>query len=322
MRSDACVGDVVDGRYLLLKRAGCGASGTVWMARDLRTAIDVAVKVLRADHLASATILAHFEREAELASRMLSPHIVRVLARGLTTDQGPYVVYEHLEGEDLGRLLTRRGRLSIAETRTVLVHCCRALARAHALGVLHRDIKPSNLFLADGADGQLVVKVLDFGLADVVRRDRSDEHRDPNALAGTLEYMAPEVLFGESAPEAPSDLYALAVVAYECLTGCVPYAAESIATLVAAYARGAARAPTTTRRGLTPEVDAWFARALAREPAHRFASAQAMADAFEEAMESFERAPLASFCVEPGKTSQVMCKPSIEHVAASRRRPA
>jgi serine/threonine-protein kinase len=287
---ECAVGDVVEGRYLLMKRAGMGAAGTVWAAWDLTRGIDVAVKMLRASHLESRKILAHFAREAELASRMLSPHIVRVLARGMTEADGPYVVYEHLEGEDLGKLLERRRRLAIVETRDIIVQVARALARAHALGVLHRDVKPANLFLATGADGRGVVKTLDFGLAEVMGSAQDGER----SVVGTLEYIAPEVLFEESAPDARSDLYALAVVAYECLTGRVPYPAESLGELVVSIAAGAPPAPSALRAGLPPELDAWFETALARDPAARFASAKEMADAFDDAIDTLDRVPHAS----------------------------
>ena len=284
---EAGVGDVLDGRYLLLARAGSGAAGTVWCARDLSRDIDVALKVLRGKHLASEEILGRFVREGELAARMLSPHIVRVLSHGITADNGPYVVYEHLTGDDLGTVQALRRRLSIVDVRTVVVHTCRALARAHALGVLHHDVKPANLFVTTDLDGRMVVKVLDFGIAEVVGRGFSGEH----SLVGTLEYIAPEILFREGTADARSDLYSLAVVAYECLTGQVPYPAQSVGELVAAFAAGAFPLPTTLRRGLAPEFDEWFTRALQREPAARFASAKEMAEAFQAVVDSLDSLP-------------------------------
>jgi eukaryotic-like serine/threonine-protein kinase len=292
--SEACapgacdaVGDVVDGRYLLQRRAGSGAAGTVWVAMDLVRGIDVALKLLRASQIGKEDVAALLVREAELASRMLSPHIVKVLASGETEAHGRYVVYELLEGEDLARVLERRCRLAIVEARRVVVHACRGLARAHALGIVHRDIKPSNLFMADdGAGGYPVLKVLDFGLAEL-----TGTARDPSKVSGTLEYIAPEVLFGESEHDVRSDLFGLAVVAYECFTGRVPYAAEAVEALVAAYAAETPVPPSTLRPGLPREVDAWFERALARDPSARFSSAKEMADALDEALENVDRAP-------------------------------
>ena len=286
--NDAWVGDVLDGRYLLLKRVGAGAAGTVWQARDLERDIDVAVKVLASQHLASAEIVARFVREGDLASRMLSPHIVRVLARGVTPDHGPYVVYEHLEGEDLATTLASRGRLPIVDVRMIVVHTCRALARAHVLGVLHRDVKPSNLFMGTDSEGRQVVKTIDFGVADIVGSPHGAE------LVGTLEYIAPEVLFGEGTPDTRSDLYALAVVAYECFTGRVPFPAETIEELVLAFAKGAPPKPSDLRRGLPREVDAWFAKALHRKPEERFQSAKEMADALHAALECMDHTPVSS----------------------------
>lgn len=292
--SEACapgacdaVGDVVDGRYLLQRRAGSGATGTVWVALDLTRGIEVALKLLRAANIGKEDVSALLAREAELAARMMSPHIVKVLGSGDSPAHGRYVVYELLEGEDLARLLDRRRRLAITETRRVVVHACRALARAHALGVVHRDIKPSNLFMGDdGAGGDPVVKVLDFGLAE-----HTDTVRDASKVVGTLEYIAPEVLFGDSEPDARSDLFALAAVAYECFTGRVPYRARTVEELVVAYASETPSSPSTLRPGLPREVDTWFERALSRDPSRRYASAKEMADALDEALENVERAP-------------------------------
>jgi eukaryotic-like serine/threonine-protein kinase len=304
---ETSVGDVLDGRYLLLKRAGSGGAGTVWCARDLTRDIDVAIKVLRGKHLASAEILGRFARERELAARMLSPHIARVLSHGITQHNGPYVVYEHLDGDDLATHARGR-RLSIVETRTVVVHTCRALARAHALGVLHCDVKPANLFVSSDLDGRMVIKVLDFGIAELVGRGEvSGEH----SFVGTLEYVAPEILFAEGTPDARSDLYSLAVVAYECLTGQVPYPAQSIGEVVAAFAADTIPVPSKLRRGLSSEFDAWFARALHRNPTARFASAKEMADEFQAAVGTLDSVPPSSYALEIGDGSMRLRAASI-----------
>jgi serine/threonine-protein kinase len=295
MLSEACtpgsldaVGDVVDGRYLLVKRAGAGAAGTVWVARDLVLEVEVAVKLLCGKHLDKREIVAQLAREAELASRMQSMHIVRVLGSGSTASHGPYVVYELLQGEDLGRHLARRPRLAIVETRNVVLQTCQALAHAHSLGVVHRDIKPSNLFVLEGESP--IIKTLDFGLAEIIGRT----DRDLGKVVGTLEYIAPEVLFGDSAATERSDLYGLAVVAYECLTGRVPYPGKSIEELVAIYASTPPPAPSTLRPGLTAEIDEWCERALCREPAGRFGSARELADALDKAIASLDCIPTDS----------------------------
>jgi serine/threonine-protein kinase len=203
---------------------------------------------------------------------MLSPHIVKVLARGVH-DGAPYIVYEHLEGEDLATRLHQGPALSIPDIETVIVHTCRALARSHAVGVLHRDIKPENLFVRVDAAGHLQLKVVDFGVSDVL-----GDPRAADAMVGTLEYMAPEVMLNERPPGTVSDLYALGVVAYECCTGRVPFAGETLGELLIALANGRFDPATAFRADLPPAIDGWFARALHRDPDARFGSAKEMAE--------------------------------------------
>ena len=286
--------EVVDERYRPKRVLGRGGAGTVWVAHDQRRDIDVALKILQPQLAATADMIQRFVREADLSERMLSPHIVRVLARGVTADGAPYIVYELLDGQDLAARIADVGRMWLDETRAVVVHTCRALARAHALGVLHRDIKPYNLFVTR-IDGRTTIKVLDFGVAELVRSAGRD-----GPLVGTLEYLAPEVVLGERAPSARSDLFAVGVVAYECLTGAPPYRADTLGQLVAAHAK-TTPAPVREVDGRMPaEVDAWMERAIARDPDRRFESAREMAEAFERAAAVANvRASGASFAFDP-----------------------
>lgn len=292
-------------RYRLTKRLGEGAAGEVWLARDTRLEIDVALKLLKAAHAARAAVLASFAREADLSERMLSPNVVKVLGRGLTAAGVPYIIYERLEGEDLASRLATARRLPLAEAKTVVVHACRALARAHAVGALHRDVKPENLFLATDTEGRLLVKLLDFGVAELTARG---DGGDSSSLVGTLEYLAPEVLLGERPASPRSDLYAVGVVAYECLTGRVPRKAATVGELVFALARGTVEQASALRFEIMPELDAWLSRALARDPEERFASAKEMAEALHVAMKTLDPAhaarPLAG-AARPRATSFV-----------------
>jgi serine/threonine-protein kinase len=257
---------------------GEGAAGAVWLARDERRDIDIALKILQPKLAATKEMVDRFVREADLSERMLSPHIVRVLARGTTADGAPYIAYELLEGEDLGAKLRRVGRLSIEESRAVIVHTCRALARAHAIGVLHRDIKPDNLFVTK-VEGRALVKVLDFGVAELVRSADRD-----GPLVGTLEYLAPEVVLGERAPSARSDIFALGVVAYRCLVGGPPYKADNMGQLVLAHATMKPRPLRELDPRIPADLDRWMDRTIARDPDARFESAREMAEDFERAV--------------------------------------
>jgi serine/threonine-protein kinase len=268
---------LVDNRYRLVRMLGEGAAGAVWLAHDERLEIDVALKILRAK-VATKETIARFLREAELAERMLSPHIVRVLARGVDTDDAPYIVYELLDGDDLSKHVSSNRRLSLQAVRTVVVHTCRALARAHSIGVLHRDIKPENLFVTK-SEGRSLLKVLDFGVAEVVA---AADREGP--IVGTLEYMAPEVVLGERPPSVQSDLFSLAVVAYQCLSGSPPFRADNIGQLVLAHATTTPKRVRNVDYLVPLQVDKWFERALARDPDARFESARDMAGAFESAV--------------------------------------
>jgi eukaryotic-like serine/threonine-protein kinase len=235
-------------------------------------------------HVGQRDLLRRFAEEASIATRMLSPHVVKVLGLAVTRDDRPCVVYEHLVGETLGERLLREGRLSVADTAEIVEQTARALARVHQLGVLHRDVKPDNLFLVRTDDGRTCVKLLDFGVAEVVARPLAS---GGTTIVGTPEYIAPEVLFGTSRPDARADLYALAVVAFECLTGRCPVTGDHIDDVLLATARGE-RASFAALRADLPEavlgaLETFFDRALHPDPYWRFPTARELAETLREA---------------------------------------
>lgn len=269
-------GLVISDRYVLAKLLGEGAAGWVWRARDRKLGLDVALKMLRPEMIEQAGVFARFARESDLSLRMLSPNVVKVLGGGLADNGCPYIVYEDLNGEDLSTKLRRSKRLSLNDMSIVVTHLCRGLARAHAVGVLHCDVKPENTFLTKDGNGKLLAKLLDFGVAELMVKRSPD---NPYQLCGTLEYLAPEVFLGEADPSPQSDLYSVGVVAYECITGRVPRAAESVQDLVLSFAMDEVEPASSQRLEVTEELDAWLAKAMHKEPNERFASAKAMAEA-------------------------------------------
>ncbi len=288
LQDSTCVGSVmsiaagarVGSRYRLLAPLGDGAMGTVWRAYDSVLEIEVALKLLRNPAADRVTMLARFAHEAELSARMISPNVVRVIDRGVDDAGLPYIAYELLEGDELGERLGRESRLSLALCAAIIVQVCRALARAHGVGVVHQDIKPENIFLCVDDDGHPLVKLIDFGIAQL-SKPTSGSARD--AIGGTLEYMAPEVLIDGKTPDARSDLYGLGVVAYECFVGRVPYPADTLSQALHAHKQTTPAAPSKLRAvkdGLGAALDAWFAKAIHRDPARRFSSAKEMAEAF------------------------------------------
>jgi serine/threonine-protein kinase len=276
----------LDGRYELVHRLGEGAMGIVYLARDLWLDIPVALKALRVEYCGLPEVVSMFEQEALLSARMLSPHVVKVLGRTTTQAGTPCIVYEYLEGDSLGTRLERTPRLELDEVCGIVLQTARALSRAHALGVVHRDVKPDNLFLANDGGSRPILKVLDFGVAEKLPRPGASASA---GLVGTTAYLAPEVLFGPALPDARSDLYALGVVAYECLTGGCPYPSECFDDLHGHMTQQTRSSVRHTRPELPEEIDEWMDRALHPDPYWRFASAGELAQGIERVLRANSR---------------------------------
>ncbi len=199
-------------RYALTKRMGTGAFGTVWMARDERLERDVAVKILARDLIADG----RFEREARAAARLSHPGIV-TLYEAAVDDEGAYLVSELVRGSTFGSLLAE-GKLSDRDIVEIGVALCDALAHAHEHGVVHRDVKPSNVLVPRSGRSRTPCKLTDFGVARLIDSDSLTLTGD---VIGTLNYMAPEQAAGLEAGE-PADLFSLALVLYEALSGVNP----------------------------------------------------------------------------------------------------
>ncbi len=246
----------VMGRYSLVKRLGSGAFGTVWSARDERLDRDVAVKLLPRERV----IHARFEREARAAARLQHPGIV-TLYEAAVDDEGAYLVSELVRGRTLDAVL-EQGKLSDRDIVEIGVALCDALDHAHGQGVIHRDVKPSNVLVPSRASGPAErAKLTDFGVAHVVGGDALTRTGD---VIGTLAYMAPEQADGEEVgPEA--DLYSLALVLYEALTGVNPQARKARQRRRAAFIPPLRR----LRRDLTRDLAAGIDQALRQRPHER-----------------------------------------------------
>jgi len=275
-------GIAISSNLTLVRLLGRGSMGSVWVASHRALHTEVAVKFMSASTIDDPTLVERFSREARAAAQLKSPHVVKIFDHGVTEEGQPYIVMELLDGEPLFRRCKRDGPLSLPELVQVVTQVCKALASAHELGVVHRDIKPSNIFLTDSA-GELFVKVLDFGVAKLADEQALDMTTDGNVL-GTPGYMSPEQFTHASSVDFRSDLWSLGVVAYLSLTGQRPFPGQSVAEVFRSVQRATPAPPSALRPDLSPEVDAWFARALARDRHARFASAKQMAQQLELAV--------------------------------------
>ncbi len=271
-------GRVLNGRYRLIKTVGVGSQASVWVAEHLALTTQVAVKLIDPDLAKRPDARERFKREATAAAQLRSPHVVQILDHGIDGDQ-PFIVMELLEGEDLFQRLEKRHHLSVKDTSKIVTQIARALTRAHAAGVVHRDLKPENIFLTHNDDDE-IVKVLDFGVAKV--RDAAKvtmQKTGVGTLIGTPHYMSPEQVKGIGEVDFRTDLWAMGVLAYQCVTGELPFDSEGVGDLLIKITIGDMPVPSKVLNTIPPAFDAWFARACDRDASRRFATARAAAEA-------------------------------------------
>lgn len=267
----------------LSRPLGQGGMGTVWVADHLTLHIQVVVKFIAVEHAERAEAIQRFEREAALAAQAKSPHVVQVFDHGISEQGLPYIAMELLEGEDLAQRLGREGRIAPAVLAGWLKQMCSGLGRAHAKGIVHRDVKPENIFLCDH-DGEVLIKVLDFGIAKAQASSVAFSGTRTDALMGTPYYMSPEQTVGSKHLDHRTDLWALGVVTYWALTGVRPFTGDVIGALVLAITERPITPPSVHNASLSPRIDAWMERALSRDIDGRFASAREMSEAFSVAV--------------------------------------
>jgi eukaryotic-like serine/threonine-protein kinase len=269
------------GSVRLKRLLGQGGMGSVWIGDHASLETEVAVKFMSAEIATKPEAVARFKREATAAAQLKSPHVVQVLDHGVTPYGVPFIVMELLEGEDVGKRVGRLGQLPVVEVCAIVTQACKALGKAHARGIVHRDIKPDNIFLVD-SEGELFVKLLDFGIAKRAE-DAALHMTGTGTMVGTPYFMSPEQVMSAKDADYRADLWSLAVVAYNALTGRVPFFAETLGALCVAIHSGYHAPVTRDRPELPAALDSWFHRALARDPAARFASAKQMAEEFARA---------------------------------------
>ena len=260
---------LLGGRYEVGGRIGTGGMADVRRGVDVRLGRDVAVKVLRADLARDPAFQERFKREAQAAASLNDPSIVSVYDTGADDDGVPFIVMEHVQGRTLREVLQQEGRLLPQRALEVTADICVALSVAHAAGIVHRDIKPGNVMLT--RDGQ--VKVMDFGIARAAA-DTSAMTMTA-AVIGTAAYLSPEQARGEHV-DARSDVYSTGCVLYELVTGAPPFVGDSPVAVAYQHVREDPTPPSAYDDELPPEVDAVVLKAMAKNPANRYQSADEM----------------------------------------------
>jgi len=277
------IGKVLDGRYQIERLLGEGGMGAVYEATHTGTGRHVAIKLIQQIALGDTDVFARFQREARASSAADTRHIVEVLDSGRDRDTGlPYMAMEMLKGEDVGAYIARKGPMRIGLALRVVAQACIGLAKAHHADVVHRDIKPANLFLTEEEDEEVIVKILDFGIAKVRPKTPLEGEglalTQTGRLLGTPLYMSPEQAQGAKDIDQRSDLWSLGAVMFETLTGAPPFDAENLGRLILAICSKPVRAPSSISPGISPDIDAIVLKAMKLEREDRYANADAMFD--------------------------------------------
>ena len=273
-------GEVISGKYEVVRVIGEGGMGVVFEARHLKLHQRVAIKMLQPDMLAHDVIVSRFEREARASGQLRNRHTVRVIDVDVTARGLPYMVMEYLEGHDLQTELDLRERLPVEEAVHYMLQACAAMVEAHQLGIVHRDLKPANLFLAlepDGRDGPAtrLVKVLDFGISKL-HVEGDVRLTVAESVIGTAMYMSPEQVRSSGEVDARTDIWALGIILFELISGRPPWLG-SPTQLAAMVVSEDAPDVRTYAAEVPAEVAAIITKALKREPNERYADVRQLA---------------------------------------------
>lgn len=278
------IGSVIADRYLITDLLGEGGMGRVYLGRHVRLPQQAAIKVLRDDLVQDRASIARFNREASSASQIQSDYVARVYDFGETQDKLVYLAMEYVPGRTLRNVIEAEGPLPLPRTATIISQIAEGLDAAHRLGIIHRDLKPDNVIIA--ADDEIGdrAKVVDFGIAKGIGGDKEGQITSTGFVVGTPDFMSPEQLLNE-AIDARSDVYALGLVAYNMLTGVLPFEASTPSKgLMARLVEEPAPLSRSNPRGMwSVELQQVFDKVLARSADDRYATAREFAQALREA---------------------------------------
>ena len=273
-------GDLIADRYELEELLGTGGMSSVFRAHDRQLDRRVAIKILHQHYAQDPEYLERFRREARAVARLSHPNIVTVIDRG-DDDGRQYIVFEHVDGENLKELVLRTGKLPVRRALELALGVADGLAFAHDRGLIHRDVKPQNVLL--NREGE--IKVTDFGIARSLHMDHGVTQT--GTVLGTAEYLAPEQASGKQVSPA-TDVYSLGIVLWELLAGDAPFVGENFVAVALRHVNEPPPSLQERRPDVSPRLEAAVQRALAKDPARRFPSMTAFAQELRACMAEAE----------------------------------
>jgi serine/threonine protein kinase len=265
-------GDVLLGKFRVERLLGRGGMGVVVAARHVELDELFAIKLMHPESLSNPEAIERFVREARAAARLKGEHVARVHDVGRLENGAPYMLMEHLTGDDLSQLLDKRGALPVREAALYVMQACEAIAEAHGHGIVHRDLKPANLFLTSRANGSPCVKVLDFGISKKIDPAKKFGRTltVTGAFLGSPAFMSPEQMLNGKSADTRTDIWALGTILYELTTGAVPFNGETMTELVARVMNEPATPPSALRPTIPRTFDTLVLTCLQKKPARRF----------------------------------------------------
>ena len=269
-------GQTLADKYHLTTLLGQGGMGAVYRGEHIVIGKKVAVKFLHADLAQNPEVVKRFYREAQAAAAIGHDSIIDVLDVGVSPNNEPYLVMEYLEGESLGGMLARTGPLDLSAALGILEPVLRALHAAHAKGIVHRDLKPDNIFIVRQPSGPPKIKLIDFGISKFSETGGGEKLTQTGSVMGTPAYMAPEQARGAASLDHRADLYSVGVILYEMLSGKLPFGGANFTEIIINILTTEPMPPLEAYPGFPREAEALVLRALTKDPARRFESAEAM----------------------------------------------
>jgi serine/threonine protein kinase len=305
--------DILEGQFQILQKIGSGGMGAVYKASQPAMNRMVGVKILHPKLANRKDLVSRFRREARAMSHLSHPNTTKVFLYGELDDGSLYIVMEFLEGKNLNQTVRSEGPFLMERALPILIQVCGALDEAHKQGIIHRDLKPENIFLVQAGGLRDYPKVLDFGLAKVTEREMRPGSlilTQEGMVFGTPEFMSPEQAQGKVLT-AGSDLYSLAVILYEVLTGKLPFDAKSPMEYIQLHVTGKPIPLNQRAAGKTfpPLLEEVMARALGKRPEDRFESAADFATAMQAVLQGKAALPAAIASIDDKQTVKMQTVP-------------